>query len=163
MDKRKRRSFYALLILLFLLYLAGLVYVLLFAEAFRRVTQSEEVRYNLILFKEIIRIYNGRESIGFWLTFANLAGNVLGFVPLGFFLPALFPGMRHGMTTVSACFGFSFLFEMIQLLTKIGCFDVDDLFLNTVGAVLGYLIYVILHAIYRALRKKHEVFTAQSK
>ena len=33
--------------------------------------------------------------------------------------------------------------ETIQLVSKVGCFDVDDLMLNTSGVVLGYLIYYI--------------------
>ena len=33
--------------------------------------------------------------------------------------------------------------ETVQLITKVGCFDVDDLFLNTVGVMLGYLCYYI--------------------
>ena len=34
--------------------------------------------------------------------------------------------------------------EIIQLVTKIGSFDVDDLFLNTIGGVLGYFVYKIM-------------------
>ena len=43
------------------------------------------------------------------------------------------------------CMGFmvSLLVETVQLITKVGCFDVDDLFLNTVGVMLGYLCYYI--------------------
>ena len=33
--------------------------------------------------------------------------------------------------------------EVIQLISKVGCFDVDDLILNTLGAVLGYVFFVI--------------------
>jgi len=35
------------------------------------------------------------------------------------------------------------MFEIIQLLTAIGTFDVDDILLNLLGAVLGYLFYQI--------------------
>ena len=43
------------------------------------------------------------------------------------------------------CMGFmvSLLVETVQLITKVGCFDVDDLFLNTAGVMLGYLCYYI--------------------
>ena len=37
----------------------------------------------------------------------------------------------------------SLLVETVQLITKVGCFDVDDLFLNTAGVMLGYLCYYI--------------------
>ena len=38
-------------------------------------------------------------------------------------------------------FFISLTIEVIQLLTKVGCFDVDDMILNTLGAALGYGIY----------------------
>ena len=44
------------------------------------------------------------------------------------------------MTSMFA-FEFSLGVEVMQLLFKVGCFDVDDVFLNTVGGVLGFLIY----------------------
>ena len=39
--------------------------------------------------------------------------------------------------------------EVIQLISKVGCFDVDDLILNTLGAVLGYVFFVISNHIRR--------------
>ena len=39
---------------------------------------------------------------------------------------------------------FSGLIELLQLVYHVGIFDVDDIFLNTGGAVLGYLVYLIL-------------------
>ena len=38
-------------------------------------------------------------------------------------------------------FELSLLVEVLQLVTKVGSFDVDDLLLNTVGGILGFLIY----------------------
>ena len=35
----------------------------------------------------------------------------------------------------------SFGIETAQLLTKVGAFDVDDIFLNTLGGCLGYIIF----------------------
>ena len=37
----------------------------------------------------------------------------------------------------------SLLVETIQLVTKVGSFDVDDMMLNTLGAFLGYVIFKI--------------------
>ena len=34
--------------------------------------------------------------------------------------------------------------ECIQLITKTGCFDVDDIFLNTIGGILGYQVYALM-------------------
>ena len=41
-------------------------------------------------------------------------------------------------------FELSLSVECIQLVTKTGCFDVDDIFLNTIGGMLGYLVYALM-------------------
>ena len=38
-------------------------------------------------------------------------------------------------------FELSLLVELLQLVFKVGSFDVDDLLLNTIGGLLGYLVY----------------------
>ena len=45
--------------------------------------------------------------------------------------------------------GISFCVETFQLITKVGSFDVDDLLLNTVGGILGYIIFVICNTVRR--------------
>lgn len=44
---------------------------------------------------------------------------------------------------ILSSFILSLVFEIIQLLTALGDFDVDDILLNVLGAVLGYLFYQI--------------------
>lgn len=39
-------------------------------------------------------------------------------------------------------FALSLTIETIQLVCKIGCFDVDDLLLNTIGGILGYVVFL---------------------
>lgn len=74
--------------------------------------------------------------------------------PLGFLLPVMYREQRKGVVYSGhyfrsflfvTCMGFmvSLLVETVQLITKVGCFDVDDLFLNTAGVMLGYLCYYI--------------------
>ena len=48
---------------------------------------------------------------------------------------------------------FSLFVETIQLISKVGSFDVDDLILNTLGAALGYLAYRLIR---RYFRRKHD-------
>ena len=95
-----------------------------------------EYHYNLELFREIRRFWTYRENLGL-LAFANLAGNVLIFVPFGFFMPmASRSWNRSFFLTVFYSFGISFFVEVFQLLTKVGSFDVDDLLLNTTGGTV---------------------------
>jgi glycopeptide antibiotics resistance protein len=73
----------------------------------------------------------------------NLAGNIVGFMPLGLLLPLLFRSMRSAWKIIVASFLLSLAFEVTQLLTILGSFDVDDLLLNTAGGFLGYGIFMI--------------------
>lgn len=100
-------------------------------------------RYNLVPFVEIRRFWIYREQLGIFALFTNIFGNVLGFLPFGFILPIIADRMRSGFLIVLSGFCLSLAVEVIQLWAKVGCFDVDDLILNTLGAALGYLFFVI--------------------
>ena len=43
---------------------------------------------------------------------------------------------------------FSLVIETSQLIMKVGVFDVDDLLMNTVGGLIGYMIYRVVVAVY---------------
>lgn len=76
----------------------------------------------------------------------NLVGNVVIFIPIGFFLPFLIERFRKKKVLLLASFVFSLSFETIQLLfPMLGSFDVDDLILNTLGALIGYIGFIILN------------------
>lgn len=75
----------------------------------------------------------------------NVLGNVIIFSPLGFLLPLLMDKFRQITVLLLVSFGFSLSFETIQLLfPALGSFDVDDLILNTFGALLGYFGFILL-------------------
>lgn len=71
----------------------------------------------------------------------NLLGNVLLFIPLGYFLPRLFPSIRRLWRTVLSVVLIISTIELLQALLMVGACDIDDLILNTLGATLGYGIY----------------------
>lgn len=136
--------------IIFALYIVLLCYFLFFAEMFGRTGADREYHYNLVLFKEIRRFWNNRHILGFWPVFTNIAGNVIGFMPYGFFLPVLSGYVRGGsekriLPGVVRIFILSLLLslfvETVQLAYRVGSFDVDDLLLNTLGGVLGYILY----------------------
>ena len=82
--------------------------------------------------------------------FTNLFGNVLIFMPFGFFMP-MASRYRSLFSTLFWSFGLSLGVETFQLVSKVGCFDVDDLLLNTIGGVSGYIVF----AVCAAIRRKH--------
>lgn len=108
----------------------------------------QEYHYNLVLFKEIKRFWEYRDQVGFFAMFTNLFGNVLIFVPFGFFMP-MASKYRSFFSTLFYSFGLSLCVETFQLITKVGSFDVDDLLLNTIGGVVGYIIFSICAVIRR--------------
>ena len=71
----------------------------------------------------------------------NLVGNVVMFIPLGFFLPLLWESLRKLWKTVLWVALIITAVELAQLLTLVGSCDVDDLILNLTGASLGYGLY----------------------
>nr|WP_294660435.1 VanZ family protein [uncultured Blautia sp.] len=138
--------------MLFVIYILLLIYFLFFSEEYGRVAAEERIyRYNLIPFVEIRRFWIYREQLGVFAVITNLLGNVIGFIPYGFILPVIARKCRSGFFIILSGFGLSLLVETIQLITKVGCFDVDDLILNTLGAALGYLAFAVCNY----LRRNH--------
>lgn len=137
--------------LLFFVYMLVLIKVIVFKyplhelqEITRNWTRQEILEgmdsANFTLFKTIkmyIR-YWGRLN-----SFENLFGNVLAFVPYGFLLPFLHEESRHWWVLLINAFVLVCSIEIFQLITAYGAFDVDDILLNCIGAMLGYLLFVI--------------------
>ena len=73
----------------------------------------------------------------------NLAGNVLLFVPIGYFLPRLWSSLRKFFPFLLTCVLAVTLVELLQLVTLLGSLDVDDLILNLFGMIVGYLCFII--------------------
>ncbi len=133
---------------LFVLYIFFLLYFLIFSDWYGRSGVREEYRYNLVLFTEIKRFIEYREALGAFAVFTNLFGNILIFVPYGFFI-SMASRSRGFFLTLFYSFGLSLCVEVFQLLTRVGSFDVDDLLLNTVGGILGYVLFSICNVIRR--------------
>lgn len=129
---------------LFALYIAGLVYFLFFAEMLDRTGIERSYRYNLIPFREIRRFIVYANLLGPMAVISNLFGNIVIFMPFGFLVPILGRKKRNFWFTSLLSFALSLAVECIQLVTRTGCFDVDDIFLNTIGGMLGYLVYALV-------------------
>ncbi len=118
--------------------------VMLWLLFFRRV-DGELIawRYNLQPLDTVRRylwvLRNSEDFVQRSNALANLLGNAALFLPFGLFLPLLFSKLRH--------FGYYFLLslltivtaEILQTVTGLGTLDVDDLILNLIGSILGFL------------------------
>jgi glycopeptide antibiotics resistance protein len=142
---------------LFILYII-LAAVLLFLSPYRQaayeINSAGTNPYNLIPFKTISDYIKASSHINQSIWITNLFGNVLAFLPLGFFLPLLFERfMGFRRTTLMVLFATS-LVEILQFLTRVGSFDIDDIILNTLGGAIGYLFFrIIWQLIFRRERR----------
>ncbi len=135
----------------FIVYIAALVYFLFFAEGYGRVIDGA-MHYNLEPFREIKRFLIHYDVLGWQAVVLNIIGNVVGFMPFGFFLPLLSAKERRLLMVLLLTFELSLTVEVIQLFTGVGSFDVDDLMLNTLGGVLGYGCYHLFSNLSKSFR-----------
>ena len=99
---------------------------------------------NLVFMKETWKLVYAPSRLDF---FYNSFGNILCLVPFGILFPIVFSKKQSFVKTVLIGMLFSISIETLQFLLETGVSDIDDVFFNTCGAILGYLIY-------RLFRKK---------
>lgn len=151
MKKHKRIQFVS--VILFYFYMLALVYFLLLSDGFGRLSVYEEYNYNLIPFQEIKRfVVYWRAIDDPFLVVMNLFGNIIAFIPFGALIRWVINRSVKWYQVVGYTFLLSLSVEILQLIAKVGVFDVDDLILNTFGGLIGFWIYYILRAIDRRRR-----------
>lgn len=141
--------------ILFVIYIIFLFYFLLLSDWYGRSGEMYEYHYNLELFKEIKRFWIYREKLGMYAVISNIGGNIAIFIPFGFILPVA-SRYRSFLNTAFCTLGFSFCVEAFQLVAKVGSFDVDDLLLNTIGGMLGYIIFILCNTVRRKQSAKRK-------
>lgn len=127
--------------ILFLIYFVVLFYFLFFSEKMGRTYSERAYHYNLVPLKEITRFVKYWRVLGMKAVLLNILGNVAAFLPFGFFLPVFSGRCKKFWRTAFYSFELSLLVELLQLVFRVGSFDVDDLLLNTLGGMAGYGLY----------------------
>ena len=112
--------------------------------------------HNFIPFKTIAYYLFLANDINFIIRLENLLGNIIAFIPFGFFLPLLSKKFHSFKMVALATFCLSLTFELIQLIFRFGSFDVDDLILNTVGGMIGYIPVKVVSRYVRRRRKEQK-------
>lgn len=129
----------------FWMYVA-ILYMLLLYELITRVDINMASGYNIVPFREIFRY-----DIHSKLFVYNVLGNIALFLPFGFIVSAYIKAKKMWPNLIVALL-VSTTTEFVQY--NIGrSFDIDDIILNTVGCLIGYLLYIGAKAIYRHLPK----------
>ena len=149
------------LILIFAVYIAAMLYVTLFSRNAAADYKINTALYNDLAgsfridlgFLDFFRILfrEGWSSAVSHIRIVRTSGitqvymNIALMVPMGYLLPYVFRWFRDKVRIrpVLACFAMSFLIENIQLVTKLGYYDVDDLVSNVLGGFIGQEMYIL--------------------
>lgn len=110
---------------------------------------ADQRSLNLIPFRFLTQSW----EMGLRKQITQSLANVLMFVPLGFIFPVVFRRMRSFWRTAGCMMLFSFLIEFVQYFIGRSA-DIDDLILNTLGGMLGYLILKMLFIAHNAIPKR---------
>lgn len=133
-------------------YTALLTYWMIFGFG-RRYTYST-FRYNLKPFETINHFMQiDRFNPDVWIV--NLLGNIGVFMPFGILLPLVLGGKLKKPFMIF--FAGVLALELLQLFTRRGSFDVDDLLLNSVGFLLGFALFKGLEKIHIKMLKSREL------
>ncbi|QHS24603.1 VanZ family protein [Virgibacillus sp. MSP4-1] len=109
--------------------------------------QTEDYMYNLIPLSTL-KLYIENFShfpLETWLI--NLAGNIGVFIPFGVLLPLCFQELWVIRDFLKVFLVGILILELCQLSFRVGSFDVDDILLNTVGALTGFVLLRIFYII----------------
>lgn len=80
----------------------------------------------------------------------QVIGNCVMLLPLGIYIPLLFPKLSGFFKVFFICLLVSVSIELMQLITSYRSADIDDVMLNTAGAVVGYIIFAIARLMVRS-------------
>ena len=123
-----------------------LIYILLLFQLLTTTEINHSGGINYVPFTEIMRY-----KVGSKLFIYNVLGNIIIFIPFGYFISSYIKAKKISLPFLVTLI-VSASIEFVQL--KIGrSFDVDDIILNVLGGVIGYLIYIGLTAIKNHLPK----------
>ncbi|MCL2058768.1 MAG: VanZ family protein [Oscillospiraceae bacterium] len=98
--------------------------------------------YNLVPFRTIIGYFKALvdRSMTRGIPIQNIIGNLLAFMPLGFFLPFFSKKMSKLIIFAMTVSVSIITIELLQFILRVGSMDIDDFILNLLGALIGFAI-----------------------
>ncbi len=99
---------------------------------------------NLVPFRTIVPQITGRAN--HLIDLVNLLGNIIPFMPIGFLAPLVFRSISWkkalvlGVATGLTC-------EVMEVIFRVGIFDVDDVMMNAFGVLAGYGVFAMFRCV----------------
>ena len=111
---------------------------------------------NIVPIKETINTFMHSET-GMRNSLRNLIGNILVFMPLGFFIPLLFEKFNNLKKVLKVGCLSSLAIELSQLFVGSNVCDIDDVIYNTLGALAGFICYKTFETIIKKVNLKNKL------
>jgi len=129
-----------------LFYIMLALYVFMMIDLFFRynvmfdATRDVSRSLNLVPFKTIWEYASGSNHLRASFAVSNILGNIVVFIPFGLFMQAIRKRKTFwaGMLIILIS---TVVIEVVQYAFGLGATDIDDVILNTVGGVVGMLVY----------------------
>ena len=135
-----------LLLFIFIIYLGLVLYLTIFSNMGRNISMTYieylKSAFNIIPFINLIQAINSGSLVSF---FINTFSVLLLYLPLGIIIPLLLENSKYKKVILVSLL--VIIIEILQLLTTLGIFDINDIIVGFIGVSLGYLIN-------KALKKK---------
>lgn len=141
----KRKALWALI--------SGYLFLIVSSTILNR-SGSDQFEYNLKPFWTYYEIAKGTWRAKRFLE--ELLLNIVMLIPIGVIIPCLVKRQKLIITIASAA-GISLLIELLQLVTKRGLFEFDDIIHNTLGAIIGYGVYKLVCVLERGWKNKRTI------
>ena len=103
---------------------------------------------NLVFMKETWKMFYAQSRLDFVY---NSFGNIVCFLPFGFLAPFVFSKKQTFIRVLLSGMMFSIFIEAMQFLLATGVSDIDDVFFNSCGTALGYLLYWLVQRVRQKL------------
>lgn len=147
------KLFKIVLIIFFIVYIFCLAFLTLFSRFYGRGYLHHGI--NIIPLRTITQYLT--QSSNRNITITNIWGNIEAFIPMGFLLPIIFKKLNKFKKVFASVLIVSLLIEVLQYITGTGASDIDDVILNVLGGILGYLIYKVFRKLFILLKYRHKL------
>jgi len=169
-DLKEQKIFRSIIVVAFVIYIGMLLkFILLknltvtefyWTSMENQIIPISKHMINLLPFKTIYAYISNDMNLPTIIIVENLIGKIALFLPFGFLVPIIAGRRVKVFKLFIMGLLLCFSIEAMQLLTRTGMLDVDDLMLNMIGIILGFSLFKIIN---RKVRNHKKGYTTNWK